>query len=113
MFAWILNTKPLSFGSADSTMRWRVARGSGPGAWVTNDFNSSSTPKLAIAEPKNTGDCLPARYAARSNAWVAPCTSSISWSNAPAPSPSSARPASLCRPSITTFSPTRPRSPAS
>ncbi len=61
MFAWILKTKPVSFASAASTTRSRVSRGSGAGACVAKCASSSSTPKLLIAEPKNTGVCLPAR----------------------------------------------------
>src|SRR3546814_4723938 len=51
--SWILNTKPLSFGSAGSTMRVVVSRGRGDGAWRTKKSRSSCTPKLFTAEPKN------------------------------------------------------------
>ena len=112
MLAWILNTKPVSAGSSGSTTRWRATRGSGPGASATNAASSSSTPKLLIAEPKNTGVCRPARYAAGSNAWVAPLTSSISAAKASRKSPRNSRAAALASPSMVRFSPTRPRSPA-
>ena len=61
MLAWILNTKPLSFGSNASTARCTVVRGSGAGACRAKCASSSSTPKLEMAEPKNTGVCWPAR----------------------------------------------------
>ena len=38
-----------------------MTRGSGAGACATNARSSSSTPKLLIAEPKNTGVWRPAR----------------------------------------------------
>ena len=61
MFAWILNTKPVSASSCGSTSRVVVARARGAGAYSTNADSSSVTPKLLIAEPKNTGVCVPAR----------------------------------------------------
>jgi len=61
MFAWILNTKPVSFSSAGATSRVVVARGRGAGACSTKKSSSSCTPKLLTAEPKNTGVCLPDR----------------------------------------------------
>ncbi len=61
MFAWILNTKPVSFGSPGSTTRSRAARDSGGGEYRVKLRSSSSTPKLLMAEPKNTGVCFPAR----------------------------------------------------
>ena len=63
MFAWILNTKPVS---VVLERRRRCARSSraaaARGASSTNADSSSVTPKLLIAEPKNTGVCRPARY---------------------------------------------------
>ena len=61
MLAWILKTKPASGVSAGCTVRSRAARGKGPGACAVKAASSSSTPKLLIAEPKNTGVCRPAR----------------------------------------------------
>ncbi len=55
MLAWILKTKPASAGSSAVTLRVVVCRGRGGGACATNCASSSSTPKLLIAEPKNTG----------------------------------------------------------
>ena len=61
MFAWILNTKPVSFGSPGSTRRSIAMRALGPGECWTNALRSSRTPKLLTAEPKNTGVCCAAR----------------------------------------------------
>ena len=61
MFAWILNTKPVIFGSAACTTRSSAVRGKGPGECLTNELRSSRTPKLLTAEPKNTGVCRAAR----------------------------------------------------
>ncbi len=55
MLAWILKTNPESAASSGSTLRSRVARASGGGECATKARNSSSTPKLLIADPKNTG----------------------------------------------------------
>ena len=61
MFAWILNTKPVSFSSVGSTTRVVVAHGRGGGACSTKKSSSGCTPKFTMAEPKNTGVCRPAR----------------------------------------------------
>ena len=61
MLAWILKTKPLSLDSSLVTSREVVARGPGAGALSTKASSSGVTPKLLIAEPKNTGVCSPAR----------------------------------------------------
>ncbi len=61
MFAWILNTKPVSLSSLGVDLALLVSRGSGAGACFAKCASSSSTPKLEIAEPKNTGVCLPSR----------------------------------------------------
>jgi len=52
MLAWILNTKPDNAGSNGSTIRSRVSRSKGPGAWTVNEASNSSTPKLLMADPK-------------------------------------------------------------
>ena len=65
MFAWILNTKPLNVSSSGLTRRLTASRGPGGGACATKRSSNSCTPKLLIAEPKNTGVCLPARYSRR------------------------------------------------
>ena len=75
--------------------------------------SNSSTPKLEIAEPKNTGDCLPSRYASTSNSAAPPRTRSISSSKCFARSPRNSRPSALCNPSITRFVPRSPRPAAS
>jgi hypothetical protein len=61
MFAWILNTKPVNFSSSGVTTRVTVGRGSGGGAHSTKASSTSRTPKLLIAEPKNTGVWTPMR----------------------------------------------------
>src|SRR5207302_7976845 len=58
---WILKTKPASCASGGITVRSRAVRDSGPGACAVKAASSSSTPKLLMAEPKNTGVCRPAR----------------------------------------------------
>ena len=78
MFAWILNTKPVNLSSEASTSRSRVGRGCGGGACSVKVRSSSSTPKLLMAEPKNAGVCLPARYSAWLNSGDAPRTRSTS-----------------------------------
>ena len=57
MLAWILNTKPENFGSAGCTARtWRRARAAAaPVDAARPEFRC--TPKLLMAEPKNTGVC--------------------------------------------------------
>ena len=61
MFAWILNTKPVSFSSCGATSRPVVACGCGGGACSTKKSSSGCTPKLFTPEPKNTGVCSPRR----------------------------------------------------
>ena len=78
MLAWILNTTPENFSSDGSTVRCRAGRAPGGGARSTSASSTSRTPKLLMAEPKNTGVCLPARKASRSKGSEAPLTSSIS-----------------------------------
>ena len=82
MFAWILNTKPVNGGSAGSTMRVPPSRGCGGGAHSVSADRISCTPKLLMPEPKNTGDCRPARNSARSNGALALRSSSTSWRSA-------------------------------
>ncbi len=113
MFAWILNTKPVSLPSIASTSRCTVSCLSGAGACVAKCASSSSTPKFEMAEPKNTGVCLPARYSATSNSAVPPRTSSISSSNRAARSPRNSRPSALCSPWMTRLAPRSPRPAAS
>ena len=113
MFAWILNTKPASFSSNGSTTRVVASRGRGAGAWSTKKPSSSSTPKLLIAEPKNTGVWRAARYAPLSKAWVAPRTSSTSSRNAAASSPRKAAASAEPSRSIVRLRPARPSSAAS
>ncbi len=61
MFAWILNTNPENFSSYGSIVRVVASRGCGGGACSTNSSSSSRTPKLLMAEPKNTGVSSPRR----------------------------------------------------
>ena len=61
MLACILNTKPVIRSSAGSTERVSVGDGPGDGAIRTKQSSSSRTPKLLIAEPKNTGASSPRR----------------------------------------------------
>ena len=71
MFAWILNTTAENLFSAGLTSRCKALREPGDGASSTKVFRISRTPKLLIAEPKNTGDWRPAKKASRSNAGIA------------------------------------------
>ena len=54
-----------------------LVRGPGDGARSTSASSTSITPKLFTPEPKNTGVCLPARKASRSNLGEAPVASSM------------------------------------
>ena len=68
MFAWILNTKPVNGVFRGLHLRVRASsRGCGGGAQSTSACRISCTPKLLIAEPKNTGVWRPARNASSSN----------------------------------------------
>ena len=78
ILACILNTKPENAVSVGVTVRRVASRASGAGAHSSSASRISRTPKLLIAEPKNTGVCLPLRKAARSNGFEAPSTSSTS-----------------------------------
>ena len=62
MFAWILNTKPVSFGflGVHHALERRGAASAAANA-CTKALSSSRTPKLLTAEPKNTGVCWAAR----------------------------------------------------
>eukprot|EP00952_Eustigmatos_sp_NYUAD-ZCMA_P003104 13520-Eustigmatos_ZCMA.PRE.1 len=55
MLAWILNTTPVKAGSSGLTQRCSACRGPGGGARSTKASSTSRTPKLLMAEPKNTG----------------------------------------------------------
>ena len=59
MLACILKTNPLNLSSSGCTVRVSVSRGCGAGACSEKASNSGSTPKLLIAEPKNTGVISP------------------------------------------------------
>ena len=61
MLACTLNTKPVRAASSAATVRPTVSRSPGGGACSTKASSRGVTPKLLIAEPKNTGVCLPAR----------------------------------------------------
>ena len=78
MLACTLNTTPVNLGSSGCTSRCSAVRGPGGGACSTSASSTSCTPKLLMAEPKNTGVCLPARNCARSKAGAASLISSIS-----------------------------------
>ena len=52
IFAWILNTNPLTFSSSGATARVAVGWVSGVGADFANPFSNSRTPKLLTALPK-------------------------------------------------------------
>ena len=78
MFAWILKTKPVNGCSDGATERTVASRSRGAGAQSTSAERISRTPKLLIAEPKNTGVCTPERNSSRLNGFDAPCTSSTS-----------------------------------
>src|SRR6185437_941338 len=111
MFAWILNTTPVNFGSVGSITRCTASFGPCAGARSTSASSTSCTPKLLIAEPKKTGVWPPSRNDSRSNAWEAPCSSSISpfaWTNA---SPKRASFPGLARPATISSSSTRRSSP--
>ncbi len=55
MFAWILNTKPVIFGSVGATARVSASWPRGGGATSASPSIRSRTPKLRKAEPKKTG----------------------------------------------------------
>ena len=79
MFAWILKMKPENASSLGSINSPPTSRPCGGGAWCRKPLRISSTPKLFIALPKNTGVVFPLRISALSNA--APAISSISSSS--------------------------------
>ncbi len=79
MFAWILKMKPENCSSLGSMNLPADGRPCGGGAWCRNPLRISSTPKLFIALPKNTGVVRPARISSLSNS--APAMSSISSSS--------------------------------
>ncbi|MNK26395.1 hypothetical protein D3C87_447290 [compost metagenome] len=85
MLACTLKTTPaksLSSGWISFTTGWRLTsvvlvRDCGEGARSTSASSTSITPKLFTPEPKNTGVCLPARKASRSQVGEAPVASSM------------------------------------
>ena len=111
MFAWILNTKPENGDSVGRTVRAVPSRGCGGGAHSTSAFRISCTPKLLMPEPKNTGDCRPARNSARSNGELALRISSTSWRSAGISPGNSASSRGLARPSMSSASSVRRSSP--
>ena len=78
MFACILNTKPENSFSSGLTSLVSLDFGCGFGAISTKQSNSSRTPKLFKADPKNTGCNSPWRYCSLLNFGY---TSSISSSS--------------------------------
>ena len=78
ILAWILNTKPLNFSSALSTVLVSAWRDCGFGAHCVKPSRKWSTPKLPNAVPKNTGVSSPLIKAYCSNSLLAPCTNSNS-----------------------------------
>ena len=78
IFAWILKTTAEHFFSSGLTSRWTEWREPGAGARSTSVFKISRTPKLLMAEPKNTGDWRPAKNSFRSKAGMAFLTKSTS-----------------------------------
>ena len=68
----VMMTAAQGLGAAIGLGTFIVGRGIGGGAISTKASNSSWTPKLLMADPKNTGVWSPARHAAGSNPWLAP-----------------------------------------
>ena len=78
LFAWILNTNAEKSGLNVSITPQSASRGRGLGVMRRNSSRNGSTPKLVRAEPKNTGESLPARTSSRSNSRPAPSSSTSS-----------------------------------
>ena len=77
MLACNLKMKPAK-GASGSRSPWLVRAAPGEGASSTKLLRKCSTPKLFMAEPKNTGVSSPARKAEASNSGMAPWMSSTS-----------------------------------
>ena len=82
MFAWILNTSAVSFGSVASTTRVSAAWARGGGPNSASARRRSATPISRIALPKYAGDRWPASKPARSNGGSAARTRSTSSASA-------------------------------
>ena len=111
MLAWILKTKPLNGASAGSTMRGPPSRDCGGGAQSISACRISWTPKLLMPEPKNTGDCRPARNSSRSNGELAPRIKSTSRRSADISSGNNSSSRGLSRPTMFSLSSLRRSSP--
>ena len=85
-------------------MRTVASRGAGAGAQSISASRISRTPKLLIAEPKNTGVSLPAKNASKSNGCDAPCTNSMSMRNCAASSANNSSKRGLSMPLMTSKS---------